>query len=80
MPYVFQLSTKKALDLVGEKMGGQLLPDPTLIDRVVDDDSIPDPMSLLMRQQQGGGTSVTLAEDNVWPIPKESFQLNVILE
>ena len=79
-PYrnTLQLSTKKALDLVGEKMSGQLLPDPALMDKLLDDEAIQDPQGLMERQYVTG-TSVTLAEDIVWPVPKECFQLNVIL-
>ena len=52
------MSTKKALDLVGEKMSG-LLPDAGLLDRIIDDDLIPDAQTMLERQfvSSGGGHS-----------------------
>jgi len=48
------LSTKKALDLVGEKMSG-LLPEASLLDRIIDDDLIPDAQTMLERQFVSSG-------------------------
>jgi len=46
------------LDLVGEKMTS-LLPDPSLIDLLVDDDRIQDPLTYMNKSSE---LSVTLAE------------------
>ena len=60
-------------------MSSQLLPDPTLLNKLLDDETVSDPQGLMERQYITG-TSVTLAEDIVWPVPKECFQLNVVLQ
>ena len=66
---------KKAKDLVCEKMTS-LLPEPSNIAAVASDTTIPDPLPNMAKFTP---TVITLGEDEVWPMPKESFQLNVIL-
>ena len=58
MLITFQLSVRKSLDLVGEKMTS-LLPDPSLIDLMVEDEKIPDPLVYMNRSSE---LSATLAE------------------
>ena len=38
---------KKSLDLVGEKMSSTLLPDTTLLDSILDDERITDPLEFM---------------------------------
>ena len=38
---------KKSLDLVGEKMSSTLLPDTVLLDSILDDDRITDPLEFM---------------------------------
>ena len=44
---VIQLSVKKSLDLVGEKMSSTLLPDTILLDSILDDERITDPLEFM---------------------------------
>ena len=58
-----QLSVKKSLDLIGEKMSISLLPDSSLLDAILDDDSITDPLEF-MNKVCKEFTPVTLDEGN----------------
>ena len=60
---VIQLSVKKSLDLVGEKMSSTLLPDTTLLDSILDDERITDPLEF-MNKICKEFPPVTLAEGN----------------
>ena len=42
-----QVSVKKSLDLVGEKMSSTLLPDTNLLDSILDDERITDPLEFM---------------------------------
>ena len=42
-----QVSVKKSLDLVGEKMSSTLLPDTVLLDSILDDERITDPLEFM---------------------------------
>ena len=44
---IIQLSVKKSLDLVGEKMSSTLLPDTILLDSILDDERITDPLEFM---------------------------------
>jgi len=63
------------MDLVSEKMTS-LLPEPSNIEAVSMDTTIPNP---LPNMDKHTFHTITLGEDEVWPMPKESFQLNVVL-
>ena len=60
---VIQLSVKKSLDLVGEKMSSTLLPDTILLDSILDDERITDPLEF-MNKICKEFPPVTLAEGN----------------
>ena len=44
-----QLSVKKSLDMVGEKMSSTLLPDTVLLDAILDDERITDPLEFMSK-------------------------------
>jgi hypothetical protein len=59
------LSVKKSLDLVGEKMSSILLPDTSLLDSILDDERIKDPL-VFMNKICTEFRPVTLAEGKIY--------------
>ena len=72
-----QVSVKKSLDLVGEKMSSTLLPDTALLDSILDDEGITDPLEF-MNKVCKEFPPVTLAEGKKINLKYQSLNMNII--